>query len=187
MDEPLRVLFVCTAKICRSPAAELIARQRIGEFQHLFRSAGFLYDGREMADPMQTELARRGLAGSTDHRSHIVDPDTLAAADLVLTMESAHLQDLVVKDRAYFDKTIPLREAAERLDSRTPLPLFLAELSTRQPSAYLDDRWDIADPYKRSPRHYRDTVELLDELVTTVFTNLELDVTERVPAREPLF
>ena len=30
MSEPLRVLFVCTANICRSPAMELIARDLAG-------------------------------------------------------------------------------------------------------------------------------------------------------------
>ena len=38
---PLRVLFVCTANICRSPYIELLARQAVGETGDIeFGSAG---------------------------------------------------------------------------------------------------------------------------------------------------
>ncbi|MGI9615234.1 MAG: low molecular weight protein arginine phosphatase, partial [Acidimicrobiales bacterium] len=39
---PYKILFVCTANICRSPAAEALARHRYGEQDALFRSAGLL-------------------------------------------------------------------------------------------------------------------------------------------------
>ena len=40
MTEPLSVLFLCTANICRSPAMELIARDLAGDADVVFTSSG---------------------------------------------------------------------------------------------------------------------------------------------------
>lgn len=173
MSEPCLVLFVCTANICRSPAAEYIARHEIGERDFLFRSAGFLYNGRPITDKMATVLERQGIGDAKLHLSSMLDDETLDAADLVFTMEARHLRDLTIRNRALFAKTVPLREAADRLYRPMSYDEFLADLDGRQPSGYFDERWDVEDPYKRSMRQYRDAVDAISGLVGDVFANLK--------------
>ena len=61
MSEPLRVLFVCTANICRSPAMELIARDLAGSAEVVFTSAGtHARNGQRMT----TEIYTRSIVGS---------------------------------------------------------------------------------------------------------------------------
>lgn len=175
MNDPFCVLFVCTANICRSPAAEYIARQKFGEGEILFRSAGFLFEGHPINDKMAETLAEIGVDHATDHVSHIVDDETLEAADLILTMEARHLRDLTIRDRDLFDKMVPLREAATLLDGPTYTSELLDRLSEREASSYFDERWDVEDPYKRSSRKYREAVTSIQGLVNDVFSNLKVD------------
>ncbi len=173
MTEPCLVLFVCTANICRSPAAEYLARHLIGEQDFVFRSAGFLFEGRDITDKMAHTLESQGILDAKDHRSHILDDATLEAADLIFTMESRHLRDITIRNREFFDKTVPLKEAAERLEWSMSRDEFLDDLSGRDASKYFDERWDVADPYKRSSRHYREAVTSIRGLVTEIFGKLK--------------
>lgn len=168
-----RILFVCTANICRSPAAEYLARHFVTEQDYLFRSAGFMYDGRPITEKMGEAINKFGVEDSHKHSSHIIDPDTMAAAELILTMESRHLRDLTVKDRSVFEKTIPFKQAAQILDRPMSLDEFLVAIEERDASSYFDDRWDVEDPYKRSTKKYREASEEIKDLVTGCFTNLK--------------
>lgn len=168
-----RILFVCTANICRSPAAEYIARHFVSEQDFLFRSAGFMYDGRPITEKMGEAISKFGVEDSHKHSSHIIDSDTMAAAELILTMESRHLRDLTVKDRTVFDKTIPFKQAVSLLSRPMSLDEFLESVEDREASSYFDDRWDVEDPYKRSTKKYRDASEEIKDLVTGFFTNLK--------------
>ena len=168
-----RILFVCTANICRSPAAEYLARHFVTEQDYLFRSAGFLYDGHPIAGKMNEAIERFGVVGADAHVSNVIDDDTMHAAELILTMESKHLRDLTVRDRSVFDKTIPFKQAASLLDRPMSLDEFLVSIEGRQASNYFDDRWDVEDPYKRSTKKYRDASEEIKDLVTGFFSNLK--------------
>lgn len=168
-----RVLFVCTANICRSPAAEYLARHFVTEQDYVFRSAGFLYDGSPITQKMALAVERFGVTDSHQHSSHIIDDDTMQDAELILTMESRHLRDLTVKDRSVFEKTIPFKEAVSRLDRPMSLDEFVTSIADREASSYFDHRWDVEDPYKRSTKKYRDASEEIKDLVTGFFTNLK--------------
>lgn len=170
IPEPL-ILFVCTANICRSPAAEAVARFRYGQQGLRFASAGFLVDGKPMEPNMAKALNAAAGIPPLDHRSRRITPEILDSADLVVTMESRHVQDLVIEDGAAFDKIVPLKEAihiANRTDANNLISL-LNQLQDRDPVSYLDARWDVEDPYKRSRRRYRksanEIVQLVDALV----------------------
>ncbi len=168
-----RILFVCTANICRSPAAEYIARHFVTEQEYVFRSAGFMYDGRPITEKMAEAISKFGVEDSHKHSSNIIDADTMDAAELILTMESRHLRDLTVKDRSVFDKTIPFKQAVSLLDRPMSLDEFLVSIEGREASSYFDERWDVEDPYKRSTKKYRDASEEIKNLVTEFFTNLK--------------
>lgn len=174
--DPYRILFVCTANICRSPAAEALARQRFGEREALFRSAGFLDSGRECPPPLLQVLEEWGV-DATDHRSYRLDPASLHVADLVLTMEGEHVQRATLLHQDAFAKILPLKEAAERLARPRNGPVlladFLAEVNDdRDPSSYLSGRWDVADPYGRKLKDYRAAVDEIGRLVGDVIARL---------------
>lgn len=171
-----RILFVCTANICRSPAAEALARHRFGESAALFRSAGFLDDGHPCPRDLVHVLDERGVDVSA-HRSYHLDQASLEAADLVLTMEGEHVQRATLLHRPSFAKILPLKEAAARLTGAPPTRLELEEFvesvnSSRDPSSYLSTRWDVADPYRRRLRHYRQAVDEIEGLIDVVCRRL---------------
>ncbi len=169
--EPRRILFVCTANICRSPTAELLARSRFGEGSHLFRSAGLMEGGREVPSDLQSVLGQRDVA-SAAHRSNQIDSETLAAAELILTMEGKHVQEIGIQEPEALPKVIPLKEAAERLSVPATVDGFVQGLQSRDVTRYLSSRWDVDDPYKRGKRRYRKMVDEVEELVSTVIGNL---------------
>lgn len=174
-EGPYRILFVCTANICRSPAAEALARQRYGEHDALFRSAGLLEGGRSCPEHLVNTLYDRGIDIS-GHRSYQLDPSSLEAAHLVLTMEGEHVQQATTIDRACFAKTVPLKEAAQVLATAggpQPIDRFVETLSkTRDPSTYLSNQWDVADPYRRKLKDYRRAVDEIASLVEGVIGRL---------------
>lgn len=167
-----KILFVCTANICRSPAAEAIARSRFSGSGHFFASAGFLYEGRP-AEPDMVRALSDVAVDADDHLSRIISMEMAAEADLILTMEARHVQDIAVMSAEIFAKTLPLVEARERLAGRrVSTEDLVADLAVRNPMVYFDNRWDVEDPYKRSKRKYRKSVEQISELVASVVSAL---------------
>lgn len=174
-ERPYKILFVCTANICRSPAAEALARDRYGEQDAVFRSAGLLEGGRSCPDYLVETLHDWGIDISR-HRSYQLDLATLQVADLVLTMEGEHVQQATTIDRSCFGKTVPLREAAEVLAAAAgpqPVQTFIETVrSVRDPSTYLSNQWDVADPYRRKLKDYRRAVDEIASLVERVIGRL---------------
>ncbi|MFW2381816.1 MAG: hypothetical protein ACN4GZ_08675 [Acidimicrobiales bacterium] len=172
-DQRQRILFVCTANICRSPAAEYLARHRFGSDDFHVRSAGFMASDRRCPDELHRVLASRGISVA-DHRSYQLDVDTLTAADLILTMESRHVLDATVLDRRSLRKTIPLKEAVREIRKGETIEAFLDRVNTtRDPQNYLSAiDLDVDDPYKKRLKAYEKAVEEIDGLVTTLFSRL---------------
>ncbi len=174
--QPCRILFVCTANICRSPSAEVLARHHFGEDTALFRSAGFLRA--DEAPPKLLANARGELGVDvTAHRSFQLNEASLQASDLVLTMEGEHVQRATLLDRESFPKIVPLKEAAEcasgLANPRLTADDLLTELNQRRdPTSYLSTRWDVADPYNRKLKDYRRAVAEIDGLVKAVIGRL---------------
>lgn len=173
---PYRILFVCTANICRSPSAEALARQRYGEDLALFRSAGFLRAGDQPPTLLATALHELGV-DVTQHRSYVLNEASIVAADLVLTMEGEHVQRATLLHRTSFPKIMPLKEAAEVMTRHRSARFEAAELieqvnQDRDPSAYLSTSWDVQDPYNRKLKDYRRAVTEIAGLVDAVIGRL---------------
>jgi len=88
-ESAARVVFVCHGNICRSPLAEMYARDRArreGVAGVEFASAGFVEAGNPVSTGSASALRRLGIEPGP-HVSRIISGPMLAGARLVLTME----------------------------------------------------------------------------------------------------
>ncbi len=112
----------------------------------------------------------------SQHRSYCLDDPSIRAADLLLTMESSHVQQATALVPTAFPKIVPIRQAADLL-GREPKPIaiqqFVARLNTdRHPEEYLGSNWDVDDPYGGSRRQYHIAVEQIAGLLSVVLGKL---------------
>ncbi|NPC97286.1 adenylyl-sulfate kinase [Nocardioides sp. zg-DK7169] len=153
-DEPLKVLFVCTANICRSAFMERLARHLAGpDAAVTFASAGTHgFAAHAMDDVMATTLAPRGVEGHESFRSRPLTRELLDEADLVLTAEAAHRAFILDDHPGLFRKVFTLgqfdeavRAAGSELTGRDLLAVVAERRGTASPDL------DVADPYRRGP------------------------------------
>ena len=173
-DDPIRVLFVCTANICRSPYLELRARQLLGPDSGVeVSSAGTRgFDDSEVSDTMDAEFARWGT--ETDaFRSRPATAAMLAEADLVLTAEATHRTRLLELDPAAFRKVLTLGQFVETARAADPSlrgRALLEALERRRVPA--SPAQDIADPYRRGPEAARKAAAAMEGMLEVVVDRL---------------
>ena len=95
----MRICFVCSGNICRSPSAEVVLRALVAEarleddIEMCSAGLGDWHVG-EGADRRSLEaLNARGYDG-TRHRARQFEPAWFADHDLVVAMDRSHLRDL---------------------------------------------------------------------------------------------
>ena len=148
MSEPLTVLFVCTANICRSPAMELIARDLAGSSDIVFTSAGTHARRLQHMNPEMVQALPAGVSAD-DFRSQPVDASLLADADLVLTAEQVHRQHILDDFPHLLRRVFTLGQFAATIAEIPDLggaELVAAAGQRRTPAA---PEHDVADPYRR--------------------------------------
>ncbi|MDR0488653.1 MAG: low molecular weight phosphotyrosine protein phosphatase [Propionibacteriaceae bacterium] len=90
----LQVIFVCWGNICRSPMAERIAEKMAadaGITNVVFTSAATATD--ELGNPIDPRAAKVLQAAGyrfSNHRAHLITPQEIADADLIVCMEELH-------------------------------------------------------------------------------------------------
>lgn len=170
-EPALRVLFVCTANICRSPYMELRARQLVGPDAHVtFASAGTRgFDSAEMDADMAATLTRRGASGTSSFHSRPFKSELLLHADLVLTAEAAHRQFILDDHPGAFRKVFTLGQFAEAVGATDAILSgrdLLAAVAERRGAA--DVATDVADPYRRGPEAAEAAAKAIDDLLRVV-------------------
>lgn len=89
----IHILVVCSANICRSPAAELILRDELKHLQAQVDSAGTSAQNDYPADyRMLNYMCSRGYHTLSTHRSKMLLPSHLLKYDLILCMENKHIE-----------------------------------------------------------------------------------------------
>lgn len=152
-DAPLQVLAVCTANICRSPAAEFLLRRAFAEvgLRAEVSSAGVAgFDGAPI-DPQTAEALREIGVDPGDFRSRPLRPADVEAADLVLTATAEHRSVVLRRVPHALRKTFTLKEfaalAGEGAGARSPADVVAAALAARGSREV--DVLDIEDPHGR--------------------------------------
>jgi protein-tyrosine phosphatase len=155
------------------------------------RSAGFRRGGQPAAAHARTVVAERGL----DLEHHVSRPVTapmLAAADLVLTMERAHVASAVLQEPACWPVCFSLDEALARAGEagpRLPGQSWADWIATwhpgRRPSDVMDRlSGDLPDPMGGSLRRFRATADSLEASVDALL-DLALPGTAPAPTALP--
>ncbi|MDN4162476.1 adenylyl-sulfate kinase [Nocardioides abyssi] len=172
--EPLNVLFVCTANICRSPFMELIARRIAGpDATVTFASAGTHgFRDHPMDEVMSGTLGTRGTEVG-DFSSRAVTRQMVDEADLVLTAEAAHRTFILDDQPAAFRKVFTIGQFAEAVrsadESLTGRELVRAVSERRGPA---DTRLDVADPYRRGPEAAEQAASGIEDLLRIIVPRL---------------
>jgi len=167
-----RVLVICTANVCRSPAGAALLQDELDKLgvDAAVTSAG-TQDTRRPVDPVMVAAARERGLDLSHHVPRLVTPEILErdGADLVLTMTREHLRTVVTLRTSVWPRTFTLLELAHRCRQSSHLDAadtsrWVAELGRdRKPSQLLgpSDRDDLDDPYGRGRSA---TVGALDRL-----------------------
>lgn len=178
MAEPLRVLFVCTANICRSPAMELIARDLAGDADVVFSSTGtHARDGHRMNSEMRA-LLPEGMARG--FRSRHLTAAVLDDADLVLTAESVHRQHILDDFPQLHRKVFTLGQFEAIAGEQPGLSgreLVAAAGQRRTPST---PEHDVADPYRRGKAAAQQATGTITAMLSVIVPRL----TGRAPSEE---
>lgn len=182
VGSPLRILVVCTANICRSPAAEAYLRSHAEErgIDIEVSSSGFLWNGEGPSEVMAAVMAERGFDLSA-HESRISTCEMIDDADLVVTMERHHGRNLGVKcnPRGIFTlKGAVAVLGAVDASITDPMERLAAAEEARQHGDLLGDGPDeVDDPHGRSARVNRKTADelrdLTSELLNVLFPTVE--------------
>lgn len=175
---PLRIEFVCTANISRSPYAEQSAASLCNPALAAFRSSGVrARHGDPMDTQMVAELQSRGVHPGP-HASRPLDSRGIASADLILTMEAAHRNRILEHWPESIRKTFTITQFVSVLAT---LPLsgtggarrgIIADAFARRSAA--DAQGDVTDPFGREPRIAAEVAEQLDDLVWALAQGLQL-------------
>jgi len=148
----MKILFVCSGNICRSPMAAELCRHRArqaGLSDLVIESAGTLGIEGEPAD----EDARRVMAeigvDLSAHRSRGLRPAELASTDYTLVMERRHLRHLNRHYPESTDRRVLLRAFEESSDPH-PYPPDLVDPIGQPLSAFRD----LVPQISRSVDHF---------------------------------
>lgn len=137
-DAPLRICFVCTGNICRSPTAEVVLRARLAEAGWADRvvidsaGTGPWHAGKDMDARARQALSRRGYRAPLHVARQFLAED-FAARDLVIGLDAGHLARLGQLARL----------ASDPGDAAASISL----LRSYDPAAVAGGELDVPDPY----------------------------------------
>ena len=167
---PYRVLFVCTANICRSAYADAAANARPHPGIE-FGSAGVQALVGRPIDPPMAECLPPGVDAS-GHRASQLTRDDMVNADLVLAMASEHRRYILEEWPDLGRKTFVLGHVAREIEN-APAEVSLEDLTNFLWHRRTTDRHDdVPDPYRRGPDAAHVTARKIDGLLDAVVGKL---------------
>jgi len=171
VTDELRVLFVCTANICRSPFMELLAREMAGETVTVSSAGTQGFNDHPMDVTMAVGLMDRGVSPDI-FRSRPLTWDLVDEADLVLTAEASHRQFVLDEHPSAFRKVFTLGQFAEAVVRNPDLAgrdLVVAAGARRPPSI---PAHDVPDPYGRGREAAAAAAARIEDLLGSIIPAL---------------
>jgi protein-tyrosine phosphatase len=114
-QDAFEVVFLCTGNRARSPLAAALLRQHVTNPYVRIRSAGTIPTGGLPALESAIRLGRRYGVDLSAHRSHALERNELASADLVIGFEPAHVAAAIVDGGSAVERTFTLIELTDLL------------------------------------------------------------------------
>ncbi|RSX55523.1 protein-tyrosine-phosphatase [Bifidobacterium dolichotidis] len=174
----MKVLFVCTGNICRSPMGELL-------FPHFFSDPNLIVDSAgtngldaHPIDPSSAQLLTTDGIDSSSFRSKRLTPQLARSADLIFCFSAHQRSEIIQRNPTVARRTVVLTDFAnmcnycathnlitgdsleERFDS------VLANASLIRPM--LPHAQDIADPYQREFEAFKTAHAQINEALATI-------------------
>lgn len=167
-----RVLFVCTANICRSAYADVVANHHAPAWLE-FSSAGI----RALVDhgidpPMAIQVGQRGDTGR--HRARQLTRDLMSDADLVITMSAEHRRYILDEWPALGRKAFVIGHVARemaQLPETVTLDTLVDRLWTRRTA---EDTDEVADPHGRGLAAAEAASRQIDQHLEFILSGLDL-------------
>lgn len=148
----LRVLFVCTGNLCRSPMAEAILKgllARDGEPGIEVDSAGTWAPEGEVIAPMALKVLQDEGLDARDHVSKRIGTELIERSDLIVVMERSHREEILALWPQTAGKVVLISSfGGDRADE------------------------DISDPYGKGIKEYRKCFKSLEQLVGALYGQL---------------
>jgi protein-tyrosine phosphatase len=177
----VRILFVCSGNICRSPLGAQVLEARLGPAAsaHVIESAGTIADdGAAMDGAAAAQSARLGGDPSA-HRSRYLTESIAASADLVLTAERSHRAAVVSLAPRAAKRAFTIKQFARvlgglepgDLDGVTSGPELVDRVARLRgtvppPADPADD--DVDDPYRRSEATHARVADEIDAALAVI-------------------
>ncbi|MBT2502704.1 low molecular weight phosphatase family protein [Curtobacterium sp. ISL-83] len=177
----MRILFVCSGNICRSPLGAQVLQTRLADAAraHVIESAGTIADDGAAMDDAAAAQSRRLGGDPSSHASRYLTPEIAAAADLVLTAERSHRAAVVSLAPRTAKRAFTIKQFARVLDGLEPgdldgvsTPEQLVERVARlrgtvpPPADPADD--DVDDPYRRSTATHERVADEIDRALAKI-------------------
>jgi len=137
------ILVICTANICRSPVGEVVLHDRLvkrGLDGWTVSSAGTWAQWKRGASQHSVDLMREQGFDITGHQAQIISLEHMQQSDLILCMESGHVEALKAEFPTYAYKVY-----------------YFSEMAGQQ--------YSITDPYGGTLDEYRRMTEELTGII----------------------
>jgi protein-tyrosine phosphatase len=128
-SDVMRIHFVCTGNICRSPFCELALKSALDE-THRFEissSGVFVLESRPISQGMRPLIKERLGMATGEHRSKQTDGAALKEQDLIIAMTRDHRMAILEEHPALVNRVFTLLELPRLIDA-------LAEQQKLEPS-----------------------------------------------------
>jgi len=160
---PVRICYVCTGNICRSPMAVSVTKEMAfkKKLEIITQSRGVAgwHAGDEMDKRAQQALLKRGYK-YIDHRAKKITAEDFKAFELLIAMDSGHFMELsVLKSRL-----LGIKKPNDGLPRIIKFTHFL--------NPPLKDT-DVPDPYYGTQKDFDKVLDLIEQGVEKILFNIE--------------